>query len=185
LYCDRLYVASAGNDNSDQYQYPAAIDEVLGVSGLVADNLGANWFAYMDSAVGRNGSNFWNDSSITPLDPTDRIYPVSGIYGFSQNDNSEWLLVSTTTASPTNELIPTTHYTQFTGTSFAVPQVAALAALLRQAAPYRTYNEISDRIVQTRDTYIEDFIHNNFLYNGHPIELAGLVSYDAALSSWH
>ena len=65
------------------------------------------------------------------------------------------------------------------GTSFAAPQVAALAALLRNAKPSATYSQVTNRIVSTRRLDIEQTMLNT--YN---VPLAGLIDFNAALANW-
>jgi subtilisin family serine protease len=60
------------------------------------------------------------------------------------------------------------------GTSFAAPQVAALAVLLRNARPSASYSAVSNRIVSTRRLDIEQ----TMVSSGVP--LAGLVDFNAA-----
>jgi subtilisin family serine protease len=177
LACDRLHVASAGNAASESLQAPAALGVVLGVSGLVCTQYGASWFPYISpTPATRKGSTYWNDRY---LSPELRYYPVSGVYGFTDINHAAFFPLGITTASPQVLNDPSTHYRDFNGTSFASPQVAALAALLRKARPSATYNDVAARIVQTRDTIIE-----NQMWNQYQIPLAGLVDYDAALANW-
>jgi subtilisin family serine protease len=121
-------------------------------------------------------SSYWNDRN---PNPESRYYPVSGIYGFTYSEHNRWNAIGWTTASPQVLGDPATHYLDFNGTSFASPQVAALAALLRKARPTASYSAVAARIVQMRDITIE-----NYIWNTYHIPLAGLVDYDAALAGW-
>lgn len=122
---DRLYVSAAGNHNADRLAYPAIWDVVLGVSGLWSDSQGG-WFPYRTAANGPEGSSWQADAN---LQDTLRKYPVSGIYGFCLSHRSTYRSWSYVPASPKSGLSPD-HYIDFVGTSFAAPQVTALAALL-------------------------------------------------------
>jgi hypothetical protein len=178
LRCDRLHVASAGNDCTAGLQSPAGLDVVLGVSGLVCTSYGMQWFPNVTPSPGiHQGSNYWFDQN--PQNPLSRRYPVSGIYGFTNSTHTEWYDLGYSTASPVNVGTPSSHYWPFSGTSFAAPQVAALAAVLRMRRPSATYAEVAARIVNTRDIPTE-----NMMWNTYGIPLAGLVDYDAALQGW-
>ena len=75
---DRLYIGSAGNRGNDPVpsrRYPAAFDNVLGVSGLITTRNGSSWHDQVTMANGTvHGSNYCPDGY--------RTYPVSGIYDF-------------------------------------------------------------------------------------------------------
>jgi hypothetical protein len=172
--CDRLHVAAAGNTCDAQASYPAALIPVLGVSGLVARWDGAVWWPYIPFA---QGSTWYTDQTAPP---EQRLYPVSGIYGFCNDDRSDWADVSMATASPIPGSDESTNYINyFRGTSFAAPQVAALAALLRNARPSASYSAVANRIVSTRRLDTEQTMLNT--YN---VPLAGLIDFNAALANW-
>lgn len=169
--CDRLHVACAGNTCSAEARYPAALVPVLGVSGLVTN--GAEWWPNLVSGV---GSTWFPDSTGSP---ELRLYPVSGIYGFRNGVLNEWADVGWVPASPAQGEPATNYRGDFRGTSFAAPQVAALAALLRNARPSARYYEVSNRIVSTRNLAIEQTMINTY-----SVPLAGLVDFNTALAGW-
>lgn len=166
--CDRLHIASAGNTCDADERYPAALVPVLGVSGLLIEN-DTLWWPNLPG----EGSTWYTDQTAPP---EQRKYPVSGIFGFSQ-DRWNWADVAFVTASPVQDN-PQSHYRSFSGTSFAAPQVAALAALLRNARPSARYYEVANRIVATRRLDIEEAMESA------GVPLAGLVDFNAALTGW-
>ncbi|MCD6282506.1 S8/S53 family peptidase [bacterium] len=166
---DRLYVAAAGNDYSAVRSYPAAFDNVLGVSGLFTNRFGTTWHHYYSPA--RWGSNYRNDGYAT--------YPVSGICDFIERyynpipQGWDTIYVGRTLSTA---YFPWQHndqwYRHFNGTSAATPEVAALAACLYGRKPYRNYRSVWNRIVDSRD----DSKARGYV--------AGLVDYDAAIEGW-
>jgi subtilisin family serine protease len=148
---------------------------VLGVSGLVTSGLliqnGPFWWPNLLSGA---GSTWWPDQTGPP---EQRWYPVSGIYGFSQ-DRWYWAYVGYVTASPIQGDPLSNYRRDFVGTSFAAPQVAALAALLRNARPLASYTAVTNRIVWTRRLDIEQMMIDD------GVPLAGLVDFNAALLNW-
>lgn len=114
--------------------------------------------------------------SLSPLEQ--RLYPMSAICGFCQ-DRWVWDQVGGVTASPVPGEPATNYSGNFRGTSFAAPQVAALAALLRNARPAARYYEVANRIVATRNQTIEQTML--LQYN---LPLAGLVDFNTALTGW-
>jgi Subtilase family len=181
LRCNRLTVASAGNEPSDADQnppvqrYPAALPVVLGVSGLVCNAAGSIW---REDVVADNlhyGSSYFEDANQPDIQ---RLYPVSGIYAVGNtqfNDFSDVTYVPATLQSSDYS----THYYWFGGTSFAAPQASALAALLWLENPGAQYWQVSNQIVQTRDTGIESYMENT-----RGVQLAGLIDFGEALSTW-
>jgi subtilisin family serine protease len=75
-------------------------------------------------------------------------------------------------------IAPASCLTSRRGTSFAAPQVAALAALLRNARPSARYYEVANRIVATRNQDIEHTMESA------GVPLAGLIDFNAALTGW-
>ncbi len=125
---DRLYVASAGNERKHLRTYPAAHDNVLGVSGLRTNFYGTQW----DTGEIGNGSNYFSDNYTT--------YPVSGIYDFMDFMSGSRHLST----------IPFSGYDHFNGTSACAPQVSSLAFHLYRIRPDSTYIQVQARIVNTR-----------------------------------
>ncbi len=160
---DHLYVAAAGNRGQGpvpSLQYPAAFDNVLGVTGLVTNTNGTSWWADVTLSGGeRWGSNYYPDNYST--------YPVSGIYDFvyfrqgvydqDQVGFSLW--------GPSG-------YSHFNGTSAATPEIAAIARQLYDRRPLSNYHQVWNRIVATRD---DSKARGN---------IAGLVDYEAAMRNW-
>jgi subtilisin family serine protease len=180
--CNRLTVASAGNTAGFHRMYPAALSPlVLGVSGLWTNNAGTTW---RETVPGWESPSYWND---TALPDTQRLYPVSGLYGVAfqngQGEFTDWNLDATLTCSTPwpnhSPLDPHTNYHGFGGTSFAAPQASALAALLWSQNPGAQYDTIRSRIITTRDTVSE-----NYMENTRHIPLAGMMNINAALNSW-
>jgi len=158
---DRLYVASAGNRGKNPVpsrQYPAAFDNVLGVTGLLTDSNGSQWCASYTLWNGKaHGSNYYPDNYQT--------YPVSGIYDFMDWGNRRINPVGMS-------LCGTSDYQHMNGTSAAAPQVSGLARSLYHVRPWLTYHDIWNRIVWTRD----DSKARGYI--------AGLVDYNEALDGW-
>jgi len=174
--CDRLHVASAGNGSRVEINYPAALGPVLGVSGLITTSAGTEWRPYLGDFLHPGaGSSYYPDLN---LPPEQRYYPVSGIYGFCNETHDDWSNVSWVTASPIMGN-PLSNYLPFRGTSFAAPQVASLAALLRNARPSANYVAVSNRIVWTRHREMEQPMIVTY-----GRALAGLVDFNAALQGW-
>lgn len=182
---ERLYVGSAANlweNNIDgnNLVYPAALPEVLGVSGLWAEcspnNPAVAWFA-RDS--GNNGSNYRLDASFSP---SSRAYPVPAVYGIVETrlSNGEPYQAPTgwsrTTSTPVYGLPYQSLYDPIAGTSFACPQVAALGALLFDQAPGKTWEQVRDRIISTRDPNVESLPQIS------TYQLAGPVRFHTALA---
>lgn len=65
-----------------------------------------------------------------------------------------------------------------TDTSFAAPQVAALAALLYLQDPTATYAEVTDQIVACRNQVVEQQME------AQGIPLAGPVDFNLTLATW-
>ncbi len=176
--CDRLWVACAGNTYGMQVRFPAALDLILGVSGLYGVSDGGAWYPYLGEIGTPLDGSTWYPDQWQP--PCDRLYQVSGIYGFRESDDpTESAYLAWVPATPVDDLIAT-HYHPFYGTSFATPQVAGLAALLFDERPEARYWQVKDHIIGTRNQDIEyDMFHQ------YSIPLAGLVDYDEALDGWN
>jgi hypothetical protein len=160
---DRLYVASAGNRGQDavpSLRYPAAFDNVLGVTGLITNANGTSWWADVTLSGGQRwGSNYYPDNYST--------YPISGIYDFV------YLYQGTYYQDQVGfSLWGPSGYLHFNGTSAATPEVAAIARQLYAGRPLSNYRQVWNRIVATRD---DSKARSN---------IAGLVDYEAALENW-
>jgi hypothetical protein len=168
---DRLYVAAAGNDGSDELFYPAAFSNCLGVSGLRAYYTGSSW-----AFTVAPGSNYDLDA-----------YKVSGIFEFYNTGGLTWrfqfLPVPDGSEWDPYDYEPhssSSGYEFFSGTSFATPQVSALAALLydakAQASESTTYDDVRSRIIDTAGDTVT---------GGSPERsVSGLISFYDALSGW-
>ncbi len=177
---DRLYVASAGNNNLtvNALVYPAAFENVLGVTGLSAHleyNIVTQEYFDIESVVhyydDGEGSNYWTTS----------VYPVSGLYAV-YNISSQippvgvirpnWCLSC--------QIDRSASYVGFKGTSAASPCVAALAFHLYDIADQHNSHVdrhlVMDQIIDTIDT-------STAWYNP-PVEIAGLLSFSTAVSTW-
>ncbi len=162
---DRLYVASAGNvpqSPGNTLSYPAAHDNVLGVSGLITNYSGSQYWRWLNGW----GSNYRYDYYQT--------YPVSGIYDFREHYYDWWNFdtwISRTTSVPGNWQYAT-QYDWFGGTSACAPEAAALASLLYTERPWVSYRTVWNRIVSTRDGSTARF------------PIAGLMDFEEALTGW-
>ncbi|MBN2083455.1 S8/S53 family peptidase, partial [bacterium] len=175
--CGRLWVASAGNSCAQEIRFPAALPEVLGVSGLWTVEEGDLWFPYLGKAGEPiAGSTWWPDAA---QPPEDRHYQISAIMGFRRDDAPVRRALGWLPATPIEDELES-HYCDFYGNSFATPQVAGLAALLFDTRPAATYDEVKNRIVYTRNQSIE----NEMLFQW-GVPLAGLVDYEEALDGWN
>jgi hypothetical protein len=180
---NRLYVASAGNTSKAEKNYPAAYDAVLGVTGLWVGPTAnsTDWYSHIGPyGNGSIGSTYWDDDEGNDLL---RTYPVSGIYGFCDAYQSQQQFVGFSTATPQGTV---NFYKNFDGTSFAAPQVSALAALLYMQRPNVFWKDVSNRIIQTRNMSVESTVeakhHHLPSPTGYPI--AGPISFTQALTGW-
>ncbi len=171
---DRLYVASAGNDGANTRQYPAAYDEVLGVSGLWK-HVNYNSNVWYDSVLGGDGSNYYSDNYQT--------YPVSGIYDYFDPTFAIQFVAQSTSppglvTKPADSLRnPSGLYQHMNGTSACAPQVAGLAAIMfsRRSGGGYWRDDVWEHIVNTRD---------DSMIAGFSRPLAGVVDYEEALTTW-
>jgi len=159
---DRLYVAAAGNDYSTVRNYPAAFDNVLGVSGLFTNRSGGLW--YHRYYLANWASNYRTDGY--------RTYPVSGVCDFTERYAYGWWVGRSLSIGHWPWQHNDWWYQHFNGTSAATPEVAGLAAILYHKRPWTNYSVVMSRIVDTRD----DSKARGYV--------AGLVDYDAALTGW-
>ncbi|MDQ3023926.1 MAG: S8 family serine peptidase, partial [bacterium] len=91
----------------------------------------------------------------THLPPNKRAYPVSGIFAFGHYAGGlpgyqEWNFLDEISQTPTRPLpADPDAYEYFWGTSFAAPQVAALASELYRRQPTSTWTQVQQRIIDT------------------------------------
>jgi hypothetical protein len=117
----RVYVAGAGNDNKQARVYPAAHDNVLGVTGVDYNSL-TSVFSYTHRTPQNGGSSNWWPDNIT--------YPVSGVY--SEVNGFSFTAITPPLSGYESEfwqhnIWDERLYKRFSGTSAAAPQVSALA----------------------------------------------------------
>lgn len=117
-----VLVAGSGNDGSNEAFYPAAHPEVISVGTVNPDNTRADY------------SNFGKNLDITAY--------LGTVGGFQSTLNCFPICIPQT-------LDDGTKYDTFLGTSFAAPQVSALAALLKSKYPKAGGSEIKDMILRT------------------------------------
>lgn len=117
-------VASAGNDNSELKQWPAAWDEVIGVIGTNPNDYrhsGGGW------GVGASSYGYWYDVA------------APGAY----------IVSATFMGKGTPQL--GSNYKNSGGTSFSSPIVAGIAAMVIEKNPTFTHQEVYDAITNTAD----------------------------------
>jgi len=171
---DRLYVASAGNDDQQARKYPAAHDNVLGVSAVDYNSDYATYY-WMFQYNHRPG----NSSNYMP----DETYPVSGVYlethGFD--------FTGTTPPLPGYEseyrfynpgVWDYRWYYPFVGTSAAAPQIAALA--------YHLYSKKAQQGIITTDPPLRVAVRNKIITSrGDDLgPVHGVANYQTALAGW-
>jgi hypothetical protein len=158
---DRLYIASAGNydssdpdfDDHDAVRYPAAAPYVVGVTGYWS---GRQWadrektITNIDEGGAIQGAVFRSDDT---LGPWQRAYNLSAIYGFAWYAGgpggpgyNKILEISYTPNQMQGQPVP---YHNFVGTSFAAPQVSALASELYRQKPTATWSDVRQRMWDT------------------------------------
>jgi hypothetical protein len=176
IFNDRLYVGAAGNDGQRVLKYPAAHDNVLGVTGGTATFLGAGQWGFTADP----GSNYWD----LAWPQENSAYPVSGIYGFTQPEvggpYTQWL------PRPEGAGVPVdgAQYGSCGGTSEATAQVSALAFLLYDKKARQTGNPLAC----SRYLVKHQIVHTSgstMMYQGDPNHvLGGVVSFWEALRYW-
>lgn len=122
-----VLVASAGNESTSRYSYPAAYPHVLGVSATTRDDRIAgysNWGAYVDVAA------------------------PGGVSALSCSAGQDILAATTASACGAYGAAPDDYFTA-SGTSSAAPHVAGLAAVLFGQNPARTNGEVMSLIQST------------------------------------
>lgn len=171
--CNRLFVASAGNDYQNILRYPAALPVVLGVSGLWTTEGGEtiDWYDHVLDNQADSGSNYYIDPPGTL--PENRAYPVSGIFNFTDTGQYNRYNRAYVPATYLGSLADP-FYWPFNGTSFAAPQITGLAALLFDQNSNAQFSEVARHIVITREMSVETDV----------LPLAGPVDFNAALSQW-
>ena len=122
-----LIVASAGNDGTNESQYPAAYDNVITVAATDFSDRKASYsqygYGYVDvCAPGGDG----NVKIISSL-------PEDSLFYLTQNANL------------------TPEYDGMNGTSMAAPHVAGLIALMKSYFPNKTNDELIQRLYGTTD----------------------------------
>jgi len=181
IFNDRLYIAAAGQTYAPAHgqrklMYPAAHDNVLGVTGALAVySGGGDWdfFAHEDS-------NYWDLA-----DPQENsAYPVSGIYWFSPAPDTQWLPVPSCTNPDYGFSLDGAQYYRGGGTSEATAQISALAFLLYDKKARQTGNKLASNrfAVKCRIVYTS---YPDMVFQGNPHHvLAGVAYFRDALYQW-
>jgi hypothetical protein len=178
---DRLYVASAGNGNpgGNVNRYPAALSNVLGVTGALAsyvqDPVTHLWSW---SFTPHPGSNYHNDTT---------TYQVSGIYGFASTAFTEYAAKtpgslkagdSYEDGQPSGDV-----YGPLGGTSECAAQVSALAALLYDKKWRDTGNDLASSYTAV-EAQITGTRSPNMVQSSPYKLLPGVINIQGALSTW-
>jgi hypothetical protein len=174
---DRLYVASAGNHRDSftygVYVYPAAFENVLGVTGLDAYiEYNSQLHRYFDVAYWGHdsdpgcGSNYYSAS----------VYPVSAPYDVQRiPSQSSGIAVN---LSLDIYIDKSSGYASLSGTSASAPCISALAFHLYDLADQHN-NSVNRQIVMD---HIIESVDQGTAWNNPPI--AGIVSYNTAITTW-
>jgi hypothetical protein len=185
---DRLYVGSAGNDGAATLSYPAAHDNVLGVTGAMAHRQQNNTWRYS----AHHDSNYW---ALTY--PTENsAYAISGIYAFDNDPDKiqhpndvfsgfQALPVPPGWGNDSEEFLDGAMYYTFNGaTSSAAAQISALAFLLYDVKARQTGNVLASSYTAVRYRIV--YMRNaDLTYNNDPNHrLAGVANYWLALTGW-
>src|SRR5690606_27008731 len=100
---DRIYICSASTHGQNSLRYPAAHDNVLGVSGIWRDK-SYNSGLWYDQIAG-SGSNFRNDGFTA--------YPVSGVFDFWDSSEGRLWYGGRSTSPPGTLSYPDPLYDDF------------------------------------------------------------------------
>jgi hypothetical protein len=172
IFNDRLYVGAAGNDGQHKLMYPAAHDNVLGVTGGRA-YLQAGWSWWYEA---HPGSNYWD--LVVPQENS--AYPVSGIYGFLDSSHHQLLPVP----DGDGTTIDYAQYDAAGGTSEATAQISALAFLLYDKKARQTGDPLASSRVLVKRRIVQTS-YSDMMYQGDPHHvLAGVAWFSGALFGW-
>ncbi|MGD8394104.1 MAG: S8 family serine peptidase [Candidatus Eiseniibacteriota bacterium] len=123
-------VAAAGNNDTPEMLYPAALDHVLSVAATNASNQRASFSTY----------GTWVDVAA----------PGEHIWSCVQS-NYEWDVLTQLLFMLLYEWDGVNPYMYADGTSMACPLTAGVCALVRGAAPWMTAEQVAERIIDTGD----------------------------------
>jgi subtilisin family serine protease len=143
-------VAAAGNQDQNVNGYPAAFDEVIGVTGLAR-----SYYKAKRAASCEGGSNYgtW--------------YEVSGYYGCEDAKTdltAFWKMIPTLDISGARGYVGLGDYYSrsgdyhvgFSGTSAAAPMVSGLVALMRSADMFLNFDQVRQIIIESQHPNIDD-----------------------------
>lgn len=134
-----VFVGSVGNDNADVMSWPAIMKNVIGVGA--SDPFDYRGSAYAQAGVTWDWLNIGGGSNYHDVSATDTLhYDVIAPGTMMFTDQTDF------SVSP-----PSRMGIQQSGTSFATPLVAGIAAMYLQKFPYADFNEVTNSIVQNAD----------------------------------
>jgi hypothetical protein len=176
IFNDRLYIGSAGNDGKHTLQYPAAHDNVLGVTGALAWRQTEHPLNFTYTV--HEDSNYWG--IVYP--PENSAYAVSGIYQFVEPDAQ---LLPVPPGNNNYDIIyDSARYNLAGGTSESTAQISALAFLLYDAKARQTGNPLASswQNVRYRITHTKQ---PDITFNNDPNhKIAGVADFGNALCGW-
>jgi hypothetical protein len=183
VFNDRLYVAAAGNSGLHRLSYPAAHDNVLGVTGAMGKKESEDEYTENYSFSADPLSTYWNLSSPLVNSP----YPVSGISQFADDlqGHAVYQLLPVPPGDNLEDLpIDGARYNAAVGTSGAAAQISALAFLLYDKKARATGNRLASSLqaVKLRIVSSEQGILND--PNDPSRVLAGVADFSEALTGW-